>query len=90
MSRADVWKSCYTCRDYALHRRELLAGPLADKAQREGRDVVEVVDDFMLAAHDRHQAGEPLRPGGPTRTTDPNLARTAALLAQIKHWKTDV
>jgi hypothetical protein len=81
VARADAWKSCYTCSDYAQHRRHTLAPALADKAQRENRDVVEVVDNFMLAAHDRHLAGHPLREGGPTRVTDPNLGRLAALLS---------
>jgi hypothetical protein len=76
-----VWHACYSCRDYALHRRETLAVPLADKARREGRDVIAVVDEFMLAAHDRHMAGEPLRPDGPTRVTNPAIGRLAALLS---------
>lgn len=78
---AQVWKSCYTCRDYTHHRREQLAEPLADKAIREGRDVIAVVDEFMLAAHERHMAGEPLRPDGPTRVTHPDFGRLAALLS---------
>lgn len=77
----DIWKSCYTCRDYAEHRREVLAVPLADKARREGRDVIEVVDEFMLAAHDRHvDRGEPLRPGGPTSITSPAANRLITLM----------
>lgn len=80
---SDFWKSCYSCRDYAEHRREALAVPLADKARREGRDVVEVVDLFMAAAHRRHMAGEPLRPGGPTRATDPRIGRLLATYALI-------
>ena len=76
-----VWKSCYSCGDYATSQRERIAVPLADKARREGRDVIEVVDEFMLAAHERHIAGEPLRPGGPTRVTDPAIGRLAALLS---------
>lgn len=78
---SDEWKSCYSCRDYAEYRREVIAKPLAVKARREGRDVIEVVDEFMLAAHDRHLNGDPLRPGGPTRVTDPTLGRLAALLS---------
>lgn len=78
---AEAWKSCYSCRDYAEHRRDALAEPLADKAIREGRPVVEVVDEFMMAAHDRHLAGTSLRPGGPTRVIDPALGRVAALLS---------
>lgn len=77
----DRWKSCYTCRDYAEHRRAVIAGPLAVKARREDRDVIEVVDEFMLEAHERHLDGTPLRPGGPTRVTDPAIGRLAALLA---------
>jgi hypothetical protein len=77
------WKFCYTCRDYAEHRREALAVPLADKARREGRDVIEVVDEFMLAAHDRHLTGEPLRPDGPTRVTNPDAGRLLATYALI-------
>jgi hypothetical protein len=78
---SQVWKPCYSCRDYAEHRREQLAVPLADKARREGRDVIAVVDEFMLAAHKRHMAGEPLREGGPTRVIDPAFGRLAALLS---------
>lgn len=74
------WQECFACRDYAEHRRAVLVGPLTDKALREGRDVVEVVDGFMLAAHDRHMAGTPLRDGGPTRVTNPDLGRMAALM----------
>lgn len=80
-STGSFWKSCYTCRDYALARREVIAVPLGDKARREGRDVIEVVDEFMAAAHRRHLNGEPLRPGGPTRIGDPALGRLAALFA---------
>lgn len=76
-----AWQFCYSCRDYAEHRRETLAGPLADKAIRDDRDVVEVVDEFMAGAHQRHVAGTPLRPGGPTRVLDPALGRMAALLS---------
>lgn len=79
--RSDRWQTCFSCRDYAEHRRAVIAGPLADKAKRERRDVVSVVDEFMLAAHERHLAGEPLRPGGPTRVTDPALGRLAALMS---------
>lgn len=75
------WQSCYTCRDYATHRRADLAEPLADKAIREGRDATEVVDEFMAGAHARHLDGTPLREGGPTRITDPVVSRLAALLA---------
>lgn len=75
------WKSCYTCRDYAEHRRHVIVEPLTDKAIREGRDVVEVVDEFMAAAHERHLSGKTLREGGPTRVTDPALGRLAALLS---------
>ena len=68
------WKSCYTCRDYATERREVIAQPLADKARLEGRDVIAVVDEFMDAAHVRHAvSGQPLREGGPTRITDPAI-----------------
>ena len=78
---SDVWANCYSCRDYALHRREVIAGPLAAKARWQGRDTVEVVDEFMLAAHARHLAGQPLRPGGPTRVTDPDIGRFAAMIS---------
>lgn len=77
----QVWSSCYTCRDYSQHRREALSPALAEKAKREKRDVVEVVDEFMLAAHQRHLTGEPLRPDGPTRVTDPMIGRITALMA---------
>lgn len=77
-----VWQSCYTCRDYARERRDAISAPLAGKARREGRDVVEVVDEFMDAAHHRHVATrEPLREGGPTRVIDPTIGRLAALLS---------
>lgn len=77
----SAWKSCYTCRDYAENRRHVLAAHLADKADREQRKATEVVDEFMDAAHERHVAtGEPLRPDGPTRITDPEAGRLAALL----------
>lgn len=76
-----VWRSCYSCRDYAEHRRDALAAPLADKAIREHRDVDEVVNEFMSAAHARHVYGTPLRPGGPTRITDPAISRFAAMLS---------
>ena len=75
-----IWQSCYSCRDYAQHRRDDIARPLADRARREGREVIKVVDEFMLAAHDRHMTGEPLREGGPTRVTDPTIGRFAALM----------
>lgn len=74
-----AWKHCFSCRDYATARRSTIPQPLADKARREDRDVTEVVDEFMMAAHDRHMSGEPLRPDGPTRVTDPTLGRIAAL-----------
>lgn len=77
----SVWQSCYSCRDYALKRRSVLAPHMGDKAIREGREATEVVDEFMEAAHERHMAGEPLYPGGPTRVTDPALGRLAALFA---------
>lgn len=78
---SDAWKSCYTCRDYSVTQRERIAVPLANKARREGRPVIEVVDEFMWAAHQRHLDGQPLRPDGPTRTTDPTFGRLAALLS---------
>ncbi len=78
---SDAWKSCFSCRDYVERRRSVIAQPLADKARREGRDVIEVVDDFMWSAHRRHMSGEPLREGGPTRAVDPTLGRLAALLS---------
>ena len=76
-----IWRRCYTCCDYLEHRRDALAPALADKARAEGREVIPVVDEFMLAAHARHLTGEPLRPDGPTRVTDPTFARLAALLS---------
>lgn len=76
-----IWRSCYTCRDYSTHRREALVEPLADKAIRERRDIVEVVDEFMNAAHERHLDGTPLRPGGPTRITNPAIGRLVAMLS---------
>jgi hypothetical protein len=79
----DAWKSCYTCRDYAAHRRYQLAQPLGEKARREGRDVIEVVDEFMWAAHERHLDGTPLRDGGPTRITDPTAGRLLTTLAML-------
>lgn len=42
------WKSCFTCSDYADVRKEAIAIPLADKAEKEGRDVIEVVDEFHV------------------------------------------
>lgn len=78
---SDAWKNCYTCRDYAEHRRGAIARPLAGKANREDRNVIEVVDEFMLAAHDRHLSGQPLREGGPTRVIDPWIGRMAAMLS---------
>lgn len=86
---SGAWRSCYTCLDYTEHRREVLAGPLADRAIREGRDAVDVVDEFMAAAHERHLSGTPLREGGPTRVTDPVLGRLAALLAPGLFGATD-
>lgn len=80
---SDAWKSCYTCRDYAEHRRETIAGPLGAKARREGRDPIEVVDEFMWAAHERHLDGAPLREGGPTRVTDPTAGRLLATFAML-------
>jgi len=83
---SDIWRHCYTCRDYALKRREVLAGPLAQKARRERSDAEETVDRFMMAAHNRHvSTGEPLLPGGPTRVLDPVAGQMAALLAEIGH-----
>ena len=81
MTGADVWKSCSSCGDYMQHRRGVIAQPLADKAQREGRAVIDVVDEFMRGAHARHMAGHPLRTDGPTRATDPAIGRLAALLS---------
>lgn len=79
-----VWKHCYTCLDYAQERRDVIAGPLGAKAHREGRNAFEVVDEFMLAAHERHvSTGEPLRPGGPTRVTNPNAGRLMATYMMI-------
>lgn len=78
---ASAWRSCFSCRDYAQHRRTALAKPLAAKAEREQRAAEEVVDEFMSAAHARHMAGVPLREGGPTRVTDPAIGRLAALIA---------
>lgn len=81
MTMRPVWMYCFTCRDYALNRREVIAEPLADKAQRESREVVEVVDEFMIAAHRRHTStGEPLLPGGPTELMDPALRKLATML----------
>lgn len=77
------WKGCYTCRDYATWRRRVLAQPLADKARREGRDVIEVTEEYMAGAHQRHIGGLPLRPGGPTRVTDPFAGRTVATYALL-------
>lgn len=75
------WQACYSCRDYAQQRQDQLAQPLTDKANREKRDVIDIVDEFMLKAHDRHMAGTPLYPGGPVTITDPMISRLAALLA---------
>lgn len=77
----QIWHHCYTCRDYSTHRRDALVGPLSDKAIKEGRDVAEVVDEFMNAAHERHLDGTPLRPGGPARITDPAIGRLMAVLS---------
>jgi hypothetical protein len=79
----DGWKHCYTCRDYAETQRTRIAQPLADKARAEERDVVEVVDEFMWAAHERHLDGESLRKDGPTRVTDPVAGQLAALMGII-------
>lgn len=81
MTMRPVWMYCFTCRDYAEKRRDAIAGPLADKAMREDRKVIVVVDEFMLAAHRRHTlTGEPLLPGGPTTLMDPALRRLATML----------
>lgn len=79
----QAWQSCFTCRDYAEHRREQLAPHLADKARREGRDVIEVADEFMMAAHVRHLNGVPLREAGPTRVTNPEIGRILATYAML-------
>lgn len=85
MNEGPLWQACYTCRDYAKKRRDAIAGPLADKARKEGRDVIEVVDEYMLAAHARHTSTrEPLYPGGPTSQLDPTLGRIAALMSPYK------
>lgn len=87
---AQLWQVCFTCRDYAKMRRDLLAEPLANKAQKEGRDVIEVVDEFMNAAHKRHMdANSPLYPGGPSTVTDPRLSRLAALMSPGLFGKED-
>lgn len=76
-----IWAVCYTCRDYAVHRKAIIAGPLVAKARRENKSVTEVVDEFMHEAHDRHmRTGQPLRPDGPTRLIHPALGRLAALM----------
>lgn len=81
MTMRPVWTYCFTCRDYADERREIIAKPLADKAHREGRDVIEVVNEFMNAAHARHiESGEPLRSGGPTDVVNPAIRRLSAML----------
>lgn len=86
-----IWSHCYTCRDYAQKRREVIAGPLADKAQRENRDVVEVVDEFMLAAHSRHMnTREPLYTGGPTGIFNPAIRKLAALVNAAGITREDV
>lgn len=85
----SVWAACYSCRDYVEHRRETLAPFLAAKARREGRDVIPVVDEFMLAAHDRHLDGTPLRNGGPTRITDPLAGRLLATYALLGSMVSD-
>lgn len=77
----SIWATCYTCRDYTERRIDSIAPPLADKAEREGREVIDVVNEFMLAAHKRHLGGQPLREGGPTRVTDPELGRLAAMMS---------
>jgi hypothetical protein len=81
MTMRPVWTYCFTCRDYADKRREVIAKPLSEKAQREGRDVVNVVDEFMNAAHSRHMTHNiPLLPSGPTGIVDPSLRRLATML----------
>lgn len=72
---------CYTCLDYLEHRQDTLPRVIVAKAQRENRLGSEVFAEFMQAAHQRHLDGEPLRPGGPTRVTDPYLGRIAAVMA---------
>lgn len=72
---------CCTCADYLQHREDTLPLLIANSARRQGRDGVEVFEEFMTAAHQRHLDGEPLRPDGPTRVTDPYLGRLAALMA---------
>lgn len=76
---SDAWRYCYTCRDYLSTRRERLAIELGKRAKQTGRDVIELADEFMDAAHQRHLDGQPLREGGPTRVTDPVSGRLAAL-----------
>lgn len=72
---------CYSCLDYLNHRQDSLPELIAIKANREGRPGREVFEEYMTGAHRRHLDGEPLRPGGPTRITDPYLGRMAALMA---------
>lgn len=74
-------QGCYTCLDYLRHRQDTLPRLIATKADREGRPGREVFEESMDAAHARHLDGEPLRPGGPTRITDPYAGRLAALMA---------
>ena len=85
---SDIWKHCYTCCDYVDYRREVIVQPLADKADREGRDAADVVNEFMMNAHARHvRTGLPLRPDGPTRIIDPSLGRVAAFAAYFAERK---
>lgn len=82
----EAWKMCFKCRDYAHARKEILAPKLAAKAELASgeRSIIEVIDEFMMAAHRRHvESGEPLRPGGPTRVTDPAVGRLNAMLAAV-------
>jgi hypothetical protein len=78
------WQHCYTCRDYLTERRELLAEAMGRAAREQGRDVIEIADEFMAGAHRRHvEEGKPLRPGGPICVTDPDLGRLMATLAML-------
>lgn len=83
MSHIKIWRVCFTCQDYLDYRSKArdLSIAVAAKAKRDGLEVEEVIEEFMLAAHDRHMAGEPLREDGPTRMTDPYLGKMAALLS---------
>lgn len=81
MIMQPIWTYCFTCRDYADKRRDVIAEPLAEKAHREDRDVVEVVNEFMNAAHARHiESGEPLLPGGPSDVFNPAVRRLSTML----------